>query len=311
MPDYETFRLQEQLRSMPEYKVLQRIKGLELSLYVFDQNYHQLKASLDAMTTDEVAVRLTRKGNRLLFESAMSELTRLLHNFVAAAMSLVGHTRRLHRGVYEKAGLFSDYQSEVNKRFAGNGLVHFVQDLRHYTQHYELPALEFVTKIMDLQTEAMVHEIALSKESLLGSAFRWSKEARSFIGQQTEESIDLVKVIDTYRVEIEGFYIWMGSRLRSIHEQDFTAISTVQRTVFRRITGQIPKLIAERLRFVEKGVGPVFDALTGFLTLEQQSQIAHLHGDKKLWTDAALEKISEHAELPEDLLGRVRRVATA
>ena len=195
MADLQLFQLQEQLRSMPEYKILQRLHALQVSLTVFDQNYRELKALIARITTGDVAVRITRRENRLLFEHAMVEMTRLLHNFVASAISLVHHTRRLHGGVYQEAGSFSDYQPEVTKRFTNSGLVQFIQDLRHYTMHYELPSLALITEIRDPQNETMIHRIALSRESLLKSQFRWSLKGRDFIEQHADPDIDLVRVV--------------------------------------------------------------------------------------------------------------------
>ena len=116
-------------------------------------------------------------------------------------------------------------------------------------------------------------------------------------------------VVDEYRKQVESFYVWMGSRLRSIHELDFKAISTKQEQIFHRIAPKIPALISERLSLVEKGLGSVFDVLISFLTLEQQSELAFLHPRVKDWTEAALAKISECSELTPALAERVRRAA--
>jgi hypothetical protein len=110
MGDFEIFQLQQRLRPMPEYKRIQELDGLSLSLSIFEQNYLEMKSLLNRMTLHEAAMQLTRKENRALFEGSIYELCRLLHNFVAASMSLVDHTRRLFRRLYKTQRVFVEYQ---------------------------------------------------------------------------------------------------------------------------------------------------------------------------------------------------------
>jgi hypothetical protein len=69
----------------------------------------------------------------------MLEVMCLLHNFVAAAKSLVDHTRVAYRDLYAASGAIPQYQTEVDRRFVNDPLSKFIAGLREMAQHVRLP----------------------------------------------------------------------------------------------------------------------------------------------------------------------------
>jgi hypothetical protein len=200
---------------------------------------------------------------------------------------------------------------EVKNRFAENPLVQFVQNLRNYVLHIKVPTMALVTSIVDMNNETCVHQIVLQKRDLLGSGFDWTKPASKYIYTVKGESVDLVQVVDTYRAEIESFYSWMGQKLRSIHKQEFEAVSKVKEVILRRVATEIPNLISQRLAYLERGLGTMFDVLGPFLTPDQHTELVDLHGDMHKWTEAALMKIGNYVPLPTELVEHINRLVAS
>ena len=91
MGDLEAFQLQQRLRTLPEYRAIRHFQSLELSLGIFDQNYIELRLLILRITDGAVGMHVGQQSNRMLLDATLRELGRLLHNFIAAAKSLVDH----------------------------------------------------------------------------------------------------------------------------------------------------------------------------------------------------------------------------
>src|SRR5450759_220200 len=138
MGDLEAFQLQQRLRTLPEYRAIRHFQSLELSLCIFDQNYIELRLLILRITDGAVGMHVGQQSNRLLLDATLRELGRLLHNFIAAAKSLVDHTRRLYKKHYTNISI-PEYQEKLRNRFAEDPQIQFVQSLRSYVLHYQVP----------------------------------------------------------------------------------------------------------------------------------------------------------------------------
>jgi 1,4-alpha-glucan branching enzyme len=93
--EQELFDLDEQIKATEGYRIHTKIRGLGGSYCVFESNYRWLLTALDYFGREEVSMELWRLDNRTKLGSFIDEVTRLLHNFLALAQSLVDHTRVL------------------------------------------------------------------------------------------------------------------------------------------------------------------------------------------------------------------------
>ena len=103
-------RLMQELASSPERRVLDELDLLQSSIYVFRRNFQELIEFLDLCETDPqhrdswnmTAITKTRVFGR--------EAVRVLHNFLASAMSLRDLTNRMHKRLHSD-GSFPEYWS--------------------------------------------------------------------------------------------------------------------------------------------------------------------------------------------------------
>jgi hypothetical protein len=116
-PGFELARIQQEIIESPAWELNQRLMLFELSLEVFKRNYTQLRAKTDAHLPADAESFVRTMRNHAQIREDQIEITRLLHNFVAAAKSLVDHTRRLYDNLYRTANLIPTYPEEIRTRF--------------------------------------------------------------------------------------------------------------------------------------------------------------------------------------------------
>ena len=75
-------------------------------------------------------------SRRAELNEQLFHVLRHLHNTVAAALSLVDHTRVFYRKYYSSTQQIPDYQQQITTRFEEHGLTQFVICLRQFCQHY-------------------------------------------------------------------------------------------------------------------------------------------------------------------------------
>src|SRR5436309_5452882 len=104
--------LQDRIMSSKGWLIASKIRPVGISLYVFNQNYNELKQFLVAYAKPDVGLEISRVGNRKKFDAFMMEVTRRLHNYLASAMSLVDHTFLLVRALYKGTAFEKEYHVE-------------------------------------------------------------------------------------------------------------------------------------------------------------------------------------------------------
>src|SRR5712671_7127771 len=97
---------------------MQHVLRLRLSLGLLRRNYEELSAAIGHLTSPMVAHEMIALDDGWHRQEAMGEVLYLLHNYVAAAKSLVDQSRRVYRKLYEPTGLLPSYQQEIAERFA-------------------------------------------------------------------------------------------------------------------------------------------------------------------------------------------------
>jgi hypothetical protein len=173
--------------------------------------------------------------NRDQMNLAMRDIIRRIHNFVATALSLIDHTRNLHRKLYSDTDEFPDYQSRINSEFFHDPLSQFIKCLRVYCQHYRAPNLD-VTTSWEQGAEKPTITFNLLKVDL-ESFDRWSATAKKYL-DDVDEKVNVLEVATQYREKVIAFYEWFQSRQEEIHA------SEIQR--FRKKESEILSLTLEQ-----------------------------------------------------------------
>ena len=300
--------IQDELLAMPEWKRIARIQHFSTSLRLFHANKKEVTKLLDLMTVDPRGDALGNVSNRARLDAAMEEVLRLLHNFVAAAKSLVDHSRTLYRDLYEKTGLFPDYTTEAKSRFEEESLVQFVNGLRQFAQHYRLPALSYVTNFH--VERGLQKKLVLQKANLVEFS-GWNAPAKKYLDAAPAQ-IDIREVVDAYEVAVGAFYKWMEGRLKEIHAADMAAVTAKEKERTAALAKEIPALMEGVLQIFEShGIGQLHDVFAVALSPAEQFELEAIRSDTPQWVDEALRRVeARFGALPGKLVERLRRHAS-
>jgi hypothetical protein len=213
----EISQLMKELPDMPEYHLYVELQQFNNSIYIFDRNFDELHKLIQFLTNDPRVNELYWLENRDKLQMFSREVSRLLHNFVAAAMSLIEHTRRLDEKLYRDRGRFPDYQKRVDKEFTHDPLARFVKDLRRYCQHRKLPILAFTSSLKSSK-DRLTRTITLPREEI--EAFDdWSADAKKYLNTIKDE-VNILEVATSYRNKVIKFYEWFQLRQEEIHSEE-------------------------------------------------------------------------------------------
>ena len=224
--------IEKELTRMPEWERLAEIRQFTLSVEIFQENAGELVRLLRGVKTGPAALRLWAVESRPALDLFLREVARLLHNFVAAAFSLVDHSRRFHKRNYKCDHRFADYETQVKTRFADDSLCQFVQGLRNFFIHKEVPNVSSTASLN--QGEDIDNTVFLMKADLEG--FDWKPVARRYL-DTAPDRIDLLMVAESYATKVTNFYTWVFARLEEIHADDLAAVHSKQER-FRRAIGE-------------------------------------------------------------------------
>lgn len=206
----------EKLMSLNGWLIGEKIERLEISIFIFGRNFEELMRSIESFKKPTSFILLDVRNRDELHEF-FKEVTRLLHNYLASAMTLVDHTRILVRELYneEKFAEFNEeYSSKIKVTFAENPLHQFIQGLRNYIVHKELPMVGAIINFNDINANLTVDMSVLSEN------FDWSKYAREFLkSKDNDEKLETL-VTEYFKIVYE-FHQWFYSRQLEIHAEEF------------------------------------------------------------------------------------------
>lgn len=213
----EMLRLIQEMKDMPEYQTLMKIRHFSISLDIFNGNYRELINHLNIHNDPQNSLELLGIRNKQKLHAFQREIIRLLHNYIASSLSLTDHARNHYKELYFKNNLFPEYQNEINERFTNNTLAVFIKDLRQYMQHYQSPGVSSRLQYKKGEPDFII-KLLLPLEDIKKYS-GWHSYSKKFLEEQ-QDDIDLLDIIEKYHNLIVDFYDWFSSRQAIIHKED-------------------------------------------------------------------------------------------
>ncbi|EOP48554.1 hypothetical protein IKQ_05528 [Bacillus cereus VDM053] len=212
----EIRRLDEQLRATEGWRIRSKLKVFSISIYTFEKNNIELVNLLNQYETDSnLALKIASFSNRETFEAFLAEIIRLLHNYLASAMTLVDHTRKLFRDEYEKIEFEKEYNKKIDELFVQSPVSRFIQDLRNYSMHRMLPMAG--ASVAFSEETGMTQSIYLSKDKLIEWK-GWKPNSRVYLDKQ-EDNIKLLQLVNEYTKNVTEFQTWFQEKQNEIHSE--------------------------------------------------------------------------------------------
>ena len=206
--------ISRRIHSSNAYRIYTRLLTLDTNFFVFDKNYRDLKLAIDAFSQPEKIHLLSdnRESQIILYH-----MVRFVHNYLAAAKTLIDHTRTMINDWYKHTDFLGEYKEQIKTRFTNNELAGFIEDLRNYALHYSLPITGFRLQVtMNPETREQSERITffIEKKSLLKWS-NWSK-GKGYL-QTANTEIVIEQIVDEYYRQVIEFHGWMHKRLDEIH----------------------------------------------------------------------------------------------
>ena len=218
----------KELDHCEEMNLVKKIRTVSFSLYALESNHNDLIRYIQPTLNQPNLPLVAFKTVNLQLDTARKEVGRLLSNFSAAIMALVDCARRLYNSLYRDNNLFPDYNERVKEVF-GNDLLHgFLQELRNYFIHYEVPqGLVKLSKPNPAKQEFKVATV-LSISTLRNSGWDWNNKAKQFFNECIEDDLDIVSLTTQYRDKAVTFYNWFNERCLEIHKVELARLTQKQ-----------------------------------------------------------------------------------
>ena len=224
--------LVDAVRASVAYQISGRIELLGVNFFMFGRNYYDLKRLLKLTKTTKMILRLWDLKNQQELKAVTNDITRLLHNYLAAAKTLVDHTRALVPEWYANSQFLQEYEAEVYSRFAENSISGFIEGLRNYSLHYALPFVYATMKITSSdgqKLDQLEPEFALSR-IILRKWSNWPSKAQSYL-YASDDEISVESLVDLYYQQVFDFHSWIEKRLREIHHCELLWLSEMNERI--------------------------------------------------------------------------------
>ncbi len=228
--DFATYKERDnaakKLMSSEGWLIEEKIERLEVSIFIFSGNFEELMKTIELYKSPSSFV-LHDVRNREELNQFFKEVTRLLHNYLASAMTLVDHTRILVKELYAEekfAEFYDEYGFKIKEVFAENSLHQFIQGLRNYIVHKELPMVGSILNLNEINANLIVDLSELRKN------FDWSKYAKQYLNARDDDE-KLETLVSDYFNLVYEFHKWFYSRQLEIHAEEFREINELRERI--------------------------------------------------------------------------------
>ena len=241
-PLMQNRELEKRLLDCAGYKVYAQMRTLEQSYYIFQRNHSELISALQIMQDPHMSLGLWNEKNRDKLQAFQVEVTRLLHNFLAAVKSLVDHTRiLLVQELYNGDPFLPELTAKIKSQFADSELSHFVQDFRNYILHNALP----MTSANRHYERGKLPDNSIQLDIVeLRKWNRWSKPSKKYLSQLNDKK-KIHEISEAYVKLVVEFHVWLKKRQEEIHKKEFDEMKALN-TIYEKALGQYPSHVTLR-----------------------------------------------------------------
>lgn len=219
MSDIRSLTLE--IQTSEAFTIRSRLVAIQFTCSIFRRNSRDLLRLLEGFRNAEPRIPIWDIERREDLDIVGHEIGRLLHNYVAAAMTIREHTRNRIRYHYEGTEFFDTYQNQIDTRFASNGLARFIQGLRNYMLHYTLPYTQAQLQILPTGEGNQVtleSSMLLDVDTLL-EWDEWDQHAREFISSEPE-GLSIEPFVTEYSQMVLEFHVWLDTSLQGMHSEE-------------------------------------------------------------------------------------------
>ena len=209
--------LGQEIAASKGQRIRNGINLLRKNYTIFDGNYRNLKHVLEEFEQPTVFLRLWEEDDdHHKLDLYISEVVRYFHNYLAGAGTLLDHTCAFMEDTHQEPAFAEAYQRRMDQQFDNSLLPRFMQDLRRYMLHKELPfalaELSFGKEGGDMEVDSAIR-LDVTK---LRDWQDWSEKGREYLVTLGEKA-RLGVIASEYFASIADFYKWFGLQQTELH----------------------------------------------------------------------------------------------
>ena len=216
----------DRIKTCPGASHYQLLHSHHTAVSIFSTNYSQLKDLLDFIHDPRRSLTLFSTDNRAKLQSALTEVNRLFHNYVASAMTLVDHTRNIVGDLSVQEGFRQACRERISADFSDDLLTSFVQDLRNYFLHKGIPKtgtqISYTSEPKDLSTRVYLDIGRMTAWD------GWKSKSRSYISGASDQ-LTLLDVVERYADKVRAFHEWFSQNFKAHHDESLAELADLQR----------------------------------------------------------------------------------
>jgi hypothetical protein len=185
---------------------------LGTSYRAFVSNYSQLRTLLEKFADPQIALELWAVTNRHKLDAFQQEVLRHLQNYLASAKSLVQHTRNLAEEMLGGTESSKKYDKLIKEGFTDSPVVQFVEDLRDYTLHNQLP---LTSAVLHWERDKELDNSIMLEVGAMKAWKGWSTKGKEFIksvGDQTK----LADIVNSYASKVIDLHGWLSKEVAQV-----------------------------------------------------------------------------------------------
>lgn len=219
---YELFKLIHASKGM---RCLDRLHSRSFSTNIYRVNAKELRHAIEITEDPEFGLQVFNVENREAGTQAHREINRLFHNYLAAAKTLIDHTRAFVGDHYKSSKFERLYKEKISAEFASDSVAKFVQDLRNFIVHRGLPHSEMHFTFN--KEDGFSTGVRLDRDKLLEWG-GWTAESRKYLKSQPER-VSIRHIFEAYDEKVSNFSTWFDDTLRDYHKDDLFELELMQR----------------------------------------------------------------------------------
>lgn len=293
-----------ELIQMPEYRLFHQLRTLNTPIYIFEQNYIELKAIIQFVTDDPKAELIGIVRNKDKLERIHLDIIRRLHNFVASVLSLIDHTRNLHKELYSGTGMFPEYNQKVKLEFENDPLSQFVIKLRQYCQHYQAPDIGTTFSITRNGNSFDEKRTVVLFTENLKTFDGWNVKAKEYLNSLDKE-IDILQLVTAYRDKVIKFYQWFQTHQVEIHKSELDKYYEKQSEF---ALCHIEQQISSRLKHRDPRMRLEEEIFSGIIPSDDLEKLENAKISNREKAELAIKLLERQYSIPEDLKGNITKL---
>jgi hypothetical protein len=200
------------------------IEEINRSFLVFVLNANDLIAHLKQFVNNPaVSLAVMSEGGDDAAKRYQLELARQVHNFVSSIKSLIEHTRRIIRRMYEPTRKIRVEYESRGAAFADNPRSRLLQQLREYVLHRELAPTFGSLQLVPSTTFAATWRLDPER---LREWKGWDPDVKSYLRTKDLE-LDLLELVEEYVQAVLDLHVWLYNAQLVEHQADIDATNAL------------------------------------------------------------------------------------